>query len=312
MIINNSFNTTNNIYPAAKPSSVSSNRINFCANVKPDKFQSLLSSGLKKLGDFNPNNYRTLTKSELTRLRAEYANLIEKTDDNSLKDLETVHDIVTDNMKEYFDRKFGEGKYSVIIIGRSLSSVGKVLGYKIGKENVHNIPLTRAENYQMYDYIEEARKRGELDVLRNYLKSVGLSQGEIEKSGKTYIITDYCFTGASLKGAWNLLTEHDLLGHRNIEMVDVSKTIPDKALRNYFNHDLKYSSYKDYSFVEQSRILKDTEKHIIDPQKADIKTKLVWFKLLDNYMTQTKQVSKLKTEPQKESFLDSVLNFLFP
>ena len=81
---------------------------------------------------------------------------------------------------------------------------------------------------------------------------------------------------------------------------------------NIINHDLKYSNYKDYSFVEQSRILKDTEKHIIDPQQADIKTKLVWFKLLDNYMTQTKQVSKLKTEPQKESFLDSVLRFLFP
>ena len=145
-----------------------------------------------------------------------------------------------------------------------------MLGYKIGEENVHNIPISDAFNFLMQGYIEKCRNKGEFGVFKEFLNSIGLNRNKVQNSGKKYIITDYCYTGSSLKGAKNPLTEPDLLRYENVETVNIIDTIQDKSLRNYFKRELNNCSYKDISFAEQSYRLKETADHVINPQKADM------------------------------------------
>lgn len=282
--------------PLYSNKAVKNNVVNFGAKLKIDKVEPFITNSLNKLGDFSLENYKKLSEAEKIRLREEYAKITTKSD--FYKNCEDVHDEVSDAIKEEFDKKYGKGKYVVITIGRSLSSIGKVLGYKIGEENVKNIPMTNTRAYLSDDYTEKIKKLGHIDALNEYLNSIGLNQETIKKSRKKYIIMDYVHTGYSLMGATKLLKSNDVLGASDkIISYDVQRCIHDEFTGVKVEGYLCSSLFKDYSFVDQCKFFDSINDKVVNPKEKEDKIRLMWFKLLDNCM-QKQQVKKTDTARQ--------------
>lgn len=298
MLISNIKRTDNTICAApcqttAQPLS----RVNFRGGVNLDVVEPLYSKAMSKLKTFSVEEYKTLTEQEKVRLREEYyrnSSFISLPDGNfDMKLAKTVnrnepvenfHEFFTSAIKETLDEKYGRGKYALICIGRSLSSVGKVLGYKIGEENVKNIPLSNAKIYQNKEYIDCLRQNGTIGRFNAFLESIGLKKEEIEKSDKTYIITDYCVTGKSLRGAKHLLTQEDVLGSQNVVAEDIMNCLTDPKLKHHAENYFFGATFKKLSFVNYATSINNSKLHVVDPQEQDGPIKLMWFKLLDNEM----------------------------
>ena len=250
-----------------------------------------VNRSFKKLDNFTLGEYSKLNFAEKLYLRYLYSRManMDKFQKKSCKNILDMHESISENIKTYLDKNYGEYGYKVIIIGRSLSSVGKVLGYKIGEENVINIPMSEAYKYSKKAHIDEIRKKGDIDKFKNYLKSVGLEKGKIDSSGKKYVIMDYCASGLSLKGAEDLLKSPDVLGEsENIIACDFMKCIPEEESKAKLRGDFCSSIFKYYSFVEQANSLDSCETKVINPKSANIEKKLTWFKLLDNTVKKNK------------------------
>ena len=162
---------------AVKKLSSSPNSINFCGNCKVDEISPFLNKALSKLKKFSITEYKTLTEEEKTRLRDEYSALMEP---KKAEAVEVFHDIFTERIRDKLDRHYGKGNYKVIIIGRSLSSISKVLGYKIGEENVINIPFSNGVQYLKEENLENIKKMGYIDIFREYLDTKGLNKNKIQ------------------------------------------------------------------------------------------------------------------------------------
>ncbi len=244
----------------------------------------LMPFPLFKLKQFTPQEYEKLNIVDKSILRAQYKCLIPPFNKDFYNDVEIIHDQVSDFMKADFDKKYGEGKYVVISIGRSLSSISKVLGYKIGAENVKNIPLSNSPRFNKIGAFDELSDNG-LIRFKEYLSKIGLSREAVKNSDKTYILTDFCATGQSLFGAKNLFKSERVLGDLpNIVSEDINQTIPAKNwdFRLKLRAHLLESRFKQFSFVKKCDNLEDCADSFVKPSKAPFDVRLVWFKLLDN------------------------------
>lgn len=286
MLIGNFINFTPQINGSCNVSAPFNHaKISFAGQVNQDTADFSFSKGLSKLKDFSIEEYNTLTECELKALRAATKKHL------PIDDWITNHDMVSDNIKNYLDLKYGENGYKVLIIGRSLSSIGKVLGYKIGEDNVVNIPMSSAGKYNRRKAINYMEKYGEINLFKDFLEGQGLTKEELN-SGKQYVIMDYCHTGESLKGAKRILTRDCLLGKKNVHSLDVMDCIPDKKFAKEMEDVLYRQLYKGFSFVQKALFLHNAADSIIDTTKADMVTKLGWFGLLDSYMTKPIQENK--------------------
>ncbi len=262
-----------------------------------------------KLKTYSIEDYKKLNYFDKKILRLEYKLSTNFFDKQFYQNTEVIHDALSDIMKTALDKKYGENQYKVVVIGRSLSSIGKVLGYKIGENNVINIPLSFAKRFLLKDTIKNIDKN-EIDVFLKYLSSYGLNKKAVKKSEQKYIITDYCLSGGSLKGATKLFKSNKIWGNKaNIYSEDIYKLIPD----DINNYDFKLAvdkflykcQFKKYAFVKKNENLSETFNSTINPLKAKKSTKLMWFKLLDNFI-----LGKKATEEQlkKINLSDSILD----
>ena len=220
-----------------------------------------------------------------------YHNFDEGTNIKNIK----IHHFITEAIRQSFDREFGIGKYVVIAIGRSLSSISKLLELKIGKQNVKNIPMsnltiidTEGSN-QVQEWVTEKEKI----VYKKYLESIGLTKQKVENSDKTYVVMDYAFTGKSLKNAYKILTSDEFLGNkkRNITTVSSQEILPLHLTfeRTQLALDLQKSSYKFHSFIDKIDFINeqalnkalDYNKFCTSEQQIKIR-KLFGFGLLDS------------------------------
>ena len=300
MRISNSYNYNIGQYNSSIPknpkvSLVPNSHISFCSRVKTKQVNFALSHGLEKLKTFSTEEYKSLSEAELKAIRSEYEKLVHRDRDVNYLRCEQMHSKTADSIRQTLDGKYGKDKYVVITIGRSLSSIGKALGYQIGEENVINLPMSQAGKYLLERYVKSIEADGEIDVLRGVLAKQGLTKDAIQKSGKQYVIMDYCCSGESLKGAKELLTRHDVLGNKQIKSMDVAKCVKNKAHAEALCADLFSCKYKDFAFVSESHSILEMKYAYLHPEKADLDTKLFWFKILDNEMTK-------KTKSQKTGF----------
>ena len=252
--------------------------------IKTDIADLTLYKGLNKLKDFSVEEYKTLTKAELKRLRKEYRKYASFLFHDGI---EAKHTQAADAIKTHLDREYGKNNYTVITIGRSLSSIGKVLGYKIGEGNVINIPMSAGKQYLSGRCQQNLGEYGYISKLKDFLAQKGLKKEDIETSGKKYIIMDFCASGKSLEGAKKLLTREDVLGDKNIEKLDVMSCIENKKLYVHLKSDLLNCRYKRYSFVESAYSITDMPEAYVDTQTSNTEKRLTWFKLLDNEMRKT-------------------------
>jgi len=236
-----------------------------------------------KLKNFTTEEYKMLKPYDLKMLREQYAELINLGDFQRYKSLERFHQDCASYIKNTLDDTFGEGKYVVIIVGRSLSSVGKVLGYKIGDENVKNIPMSEAYRYM---YHRPDSSDSEIRKFVKFLKSIGLSKKKIEKSDKKHVLIDYCLTGDSLAGALKLLKSDAVFGNnKKIVSMDIINDYKQTSSARYgYYRLLSMEEYKDYAFVHCCSKPCPSKKYYVNSFIEPIRKRLIWFKLLDNEM----------------------------
>ena len=267
----------------------------------PDSF---IKNPWAKLKNFTIEEYKKLTEKEIELIKKDIKKAYFADIDADVK----FHDIITSAIKTTLDGKFGEGNYVIIPLGRSISSIGKSLGYKIGEENVKQIPMSQAGRFSK-GYLETCAE--DFDGFMKYLESIGLSKKEIETSGKTYIITDYCCSGESLCGAERLLKSDKIWGNqpnviaRNITgLMDKSlfpfrdklglKSILYSMLPSRYSSEstleslLAQSAYKCYSLVNKCDDLSKTAQAVIKPENYSKETKSFLFKLLDSQFGKAK------------------------
>lgn len=286
--------STNNLsviqYNARRPISAPYNvdNVSFKGIKLPEicRFNKTVQSGMSKFKTFSMQEYKKLSYWEKVALRLKYKILNFK-NYKEAKTSEFIHSHAAEEIKNSLDKKYGTNKYSVVVIGRSISSIGKVLSYKIGEDNVYNIPMSNAQRFLISDNV----KSEDLYNLKKYIESIGLSK-KIKDSSNKIIIMDYCITGSSLKGANSLFKDYLYKNNKNINKENVTNLINDIRLRMNCKYLFLINKYKNLSFVEKCKNLNQISSSLVEPQKKSEKTKLTWFKLLDNEMSNKKPDKK--------------------
>lgn len=198
-----------------------------------------------------------------------------------------LHDIAANRIKEELDYNFGEGNYVVISIGRSLSSIFKCLGYKIGEENVIQLPMSEAGRFTPYKVAK--LKQEAIDALTDYLASKGMSGEAVETSGKKYIFADFRATGDSMRGAKTLFKSDRVFGNSdNVQFMHQHEIFPhfDSVEREIIDK-VANLKFKDLSVVNRCENLFSTAKAVEKPEEYDILLKSFYFKFIDKEMSKS-------------------------
>ena len=136
-------------------------------------------NALSKLNNITRAEYNSLTEAEKNVLRE---NINKLKSINLFKNIEEeidLHHFAAESIKQVFDKQYGEKNYVVVNIGRSLSSISKLLELKIGKEYVKSIPMSNLKSFCFYNYenknsynwsINQFFKYKDIKKLKNFLK----------------------------------------------------------------------------------------------------------------------------------------------
>ena len=270
---------------------VCNNKTNFTgAHFFVDNTLSLLYNPLRKLSNFSIEEYKSLSKTDLMLLRKRYSHISGFPNKKSgfYHNLEIMHDEASEELKNGLDAKYGQGKYVVLTVGRSVSSIGKVLGYKIGEDRVISLPLSFGSRYSEDFFIRKASENGGINVLNKFLAKAGLGKEKLIQNNQTCVLLDFCYSGDSLKGTENLFRNEAVYGDEvKLARENVMDFIPNKPFyrkHRYFNYFFE-NGFKSYSFVDKSNDLTGIDNAVRNPKQAGTEQRLVWFKLLDNEMT---------------------------
>ena len=286
----------------------------------------MMSEPIDEFVHFNKEEYLKLSEAQKDKMRTQF-NLIMENENDNLRLIGEINAYISDCVKTMFDKEFGEGKYVVLPIGRSLSTIGKSLGVKIGEENVIDVPLSNAyrffnpflnSDYKVYydGFVDKLKNDKGLKTFLKFLQDNNLSRSDIENSGKNYILIDYCLSGNSLKGAEQLFKSDFVWGNkkRNIFAVDILRLMENfedsDNLSKLSSYNLGYrvnrqlenilydSEYKAFATIGNSPTLADTiraTQGVSDLGATVRERKFVWFKLLDSVIAKGDDFkSKLK------------------
>lgn len=236
-----------------------------------------------KLKNFNIAEYRQLSKAEINSInKMIYESFWLLYDEQKFFDYLNYHNIAAASIKNKLESKYGVGNFVFIPIGRSLSSIGKCLGFKIGENNVKQLPMSGAYRFKNM----ESNSRENFDIFNEYLSSIGLSKDKVQTSGKKYIFTDYCHTGASLYGAERLFKSEKVYGNLdNLEFINVKHLLSDiqsDIIQKKIDDCFYNLEFKPYSLVQKCYSLLDTKNAVIKPEEYTREAKYFYFKLLDN------------------------------
>lgn len=257
-------------------------------------------TALKKLQKITKNEYNSLTEKEKSELRLKINNL---PDAQEIKTDVKMHRFAAEAIRQVFDAQYGKGNYVVVPVGRSLSSISRLLAMKIGEENVKNIPMSNMQKYyvEALDFgvymsnMEHFKNQKGYNEVKKYLDSVGLSKDDVEKSGKAYILMDYKCSGMSLGAAYAILSSDLFCSDEKMRMTSASMSEITAATSRKsdeaqnLDKNLEQSKYKKYSFVQLTKQdltrYKDSAGHglfwLQNPTEAK-RQKLFGFALLDD------------------------------
>ena len=254
--------------------------VNFTSlpQVVADKCANIVYNPLKNFREFSVREYSTLTPTQLKVLRKRFEHLADKSG-YFYRNAEIIHDRASEEIIAKLDDKYGKDKYNLIVLGRSMSSIGKVIGYKLGENRVINIPISGARRFMNCELYPDSTIGG----FKNALSHFGLTDETINESGKKFVVMDYCCSGQSLEGGTNLLRR--VFGNSENIVSENPMDLLDENILKYGCNILFFDcAYKRFSFVNKSNHLSETVNSVRDLKKADYVVKLVWFKLLDNVM----------------------------
>ena len=219
-----------------------------------------------------------------------------------LKELAKMNCHAADKIKNELDKKFGKDNYTLIAVGRSISSIAELLG-KIGVDT-KIIPLSGLRRCNVNNISQD-----NLHTYKTFLVQIGLSKTDLEKNkNKTYILMDYTYYGRSLKRAEELLKKDELLGNApNLISMPVSNVLGDDYKDKGYKTLFECCRFKDYSYVgklhidELDKVFECCSPERIKDYKGNITQglrNLFWFNVYDslnkfNNITPRKELNAL-------------------
>lgn len=150
---------------------------------------------------------------------------------------------------QYFDKLYGRDNYTLMIIGRSVASIGETIGL-LGRD-VKFLPMSAIS-----DSLPESIEH--IDVYRKYLASIGLTKEFIEKNPKrSFILMDFVSSGGTLENAHKFLSRSDLLGNPDrLQTISVQRAMGvDNLATSYLELLFMFSRFKTYSPISSLSLM---------------------------------------------------------
>ena len=273
------------------------------------------------------NNLGEMSIETVKKMSDKSKNYLREISPIRLRELANLNCYAAEKIKNSLDSEYGENKYAIIAIGRSVSSMTELLK-NIGVDS-WIIPLSglsfsipwhsKKEDFCIKDKFGKTVKLNvyndfrsillpeQLKTYSDYLSSIGLSKDEIRKKpDMKYIILDYEHTGKSLRNAHDILKDDAFLGDsQNIVAKSVNKLLGEDFYGMNFNAFLNFERFKDYAYVGKMQVsnMGDVFKHAnpeIEPKYQGNITKglrdLFWFNVFDSYINKIYKKCSIKHE----------------
>ena len=240
------------VFPS-RAKSISKTSLNSDVFQKSDRLiaQARASKLLSKDGKFTIDSFKHLSEEENLLLH-EVADIDTKMAVNSTIDLGL-------KFKSYLDEKYGKDKYVFVSIGTSPSGIARVMEFTgVETKYLPVTDLTRVSSEEDMDKHDD-----KYPTYIKFLKQQGISNEEIDKSGKKYLFYDYTFTGKSLAIFEVLMKNKFGIDSENIEYRSLNKdfmvagnNIPNfhKDAGDFIEEYLKDSSMAMYGGVPHLRL----------------------------------------------------------
>lgn len=147
--------------------------------------------------------------------------------------------------RHYLDNMFGADSYTLMVIGRSMATVGETMGL-LGRD-VRLLPMSGLSD-GLPKNIEH------VEVYKKFLNSIGLSKKFIEDNpDRHFIVVDYVSSGESLNNAHEFLSRPDLLGNpERLEKFSANELLqPNRILNATLELLYLLSEFKRFSPVKR-------------------------------------------------------------
>ncbi len=164
-----------------------------------------------------------------------------------IKEMAQINIYAANKIKSYFDGLYGKNNYTLIAIGRSVSSIAettKALG-----ADVKIIPLSGLRSGLPEDIPNK-------DVYKKYLDSIGINKDNFEQSvQKKYILIDYSYYGNSLDAAQTFLTQNFLSSNKNkLLCMSINSLLNEEFYNRDWHLLFSLNRFKLYSMVGKLNI----------------------------------------------------------
>lgn len=228
------------------------------------RYKTILKKALSNFKNLSISEYKLLSDKEKNAIRA-----ILRTQNYEIYKQETEqHNFAAEAIRQNLDSEYGEGNYTVITIGRSLATISKSLAARIGEDRVKNLPMseisyfsrfTSVDEYQ--NYIDRLKRKYNKNDLLDFLSKMQLSREKINNTNHKYIIMDYSISGDSIKSAYALLTQDEILGNKNynISYSSINELLPPDPISSKVLSCLCCQDYKEYSPIGKCVNLKKSD-----------------------------------------------------
>lgn len=161
-----------------------------------------------------------------------------------LKELAKMNCFAADKIKTELDKKYGKGKYVIISLGRSLSSICELIK-QLGVDVIH-LPLSDLRRND-FSHVQEYS----IIKFKKFLETAGLTKEKLKKnSDKKYILMDYTYYGRSLDKTYEFLKRSDMLGDsHNFIKLPVCKVLGEDYIKKGYEKLFQFSRFKYFAMV---------------------------------------------------------------
>ena len=233
---------------------------------------------LNKIGKISPSGINNLSE--------EFKQYIRDCTPARLKELAQMNCYAAEKVKTVLDNKFGKNNYTLIAVGRSVSSIAETLGYMGVDTKI--IPLSGLRRREVHDMPANS-----LNTYKSFLEQIGLSKTDLSRNkNKKYILIDYAYYGRSLKRAEELLKKDEIFGDaQNLISLSVNDLLEEDYTNKQFRTLFQYNRFKNFSYVGKLHVdyLKDVYNQCsperINEYQGNITKglrKLFWFNVFDS------------------------------
>jgi hypothetical protein len=191
---------------------------------------------LDKIGEITPQSVENLTEGVKQQLR--------ESTPQRMQELAQLNCFASTAVKNFLDKKFGENNYTVIAIGRSISSIAELMKHMGVDAKI--IPISGLRRNDTNDLSIKS-----IETYANFLQSIGLTRQELKNNkDRTYVVMDYAYYGRSLEKMWHFLRRYGIFGKMdNLTKMAIEIPLQEHYTSKGFNTLFSYNRFKNYSYV---------------------------------------------------------------